>query len=89
MRRGIPVALGNAAMSVMKYGNFFIMTNTVQDDREDVEVFMPGVCADYVFEITREGRIIKAFAEQKNENRIVLKGIFPRISTRTFIIKDK
>jgi len=87
-RRGIPTALGGAAISLLKFDTAFIVTNAVQDDREDVELFLPGVSAESIFEIDRSGKKIKADAFRNEDGNIVLRGIFPRISNRTFVIYE-
>jgi hypothetical protein len=80
------MALGNAAMSLFKYDTAFIVTNAVQDDRENVELFLPGVSAESVCEINRNGEQVKADAILNENGNIVLRGIFPRISNRTFTV---
>jgi len=87
VRRMIPMALSGAALSLFSYDGAFIVTNAVQDDREDAELFLPGVSPESVYEIDRGGRLVKAEVAGLGDGRLSI-GPMPRISTRTFVIKQ-
>jgi hypothetical protein len=85
-RRGVPMSLNYAAVALFAFDGAYIVVNASQDDRDGVELFLPGVKVDGLYEVDRKGQIVKAGVSDLGNGRVGI-GAIPRVSTRTFIIR--
>jgi hypothetical protein len=84
MRRDVPMALNHAAVALFAFDGAYVVINAVHDDRADVELYLPGVDAEALFEINRDGRRVKAGARDCGDGRVSI-GRMPRIASRIFV----